>query len=90
MTPKQRIEQAINKPVEERSQTEKVMLNLYLYGWISTIHAVRTMYILRLAARISQLKDMGFHIENTEGQGNLAIYRLDTDQWEQLRNEVDV
>lgn len=90
MTPKQRIEKAMNKPVENRSQTEKVMLNLYLYGWISTIHAVRQLYILRLASRINDLKKWGFDITNTEGNGELAIYKLDDNQWNHLKNEVTV
>lgn len=90
MKPSERIERAMNKTVEKRSQTEKVMLNLYLYGWISTIHAVRQLYILRLASRINELKKWGFDIVNTENTGSLAIYRLDPEQWNQLRSEVTV
>lgn len=88
MTPVERIKRAMAKDVEQRSQNERVMLTLLSSGWIDTVHAVRTMYILRLASRINDLKRWGFEITNTEGSGNLAIYRLDNDQWEQLKNEV--
>lgn len=88
MTPSERIKKTLSKDVDKRTQLDRVLLELYQTKYIGVIHAIRNMYITRLAAIIFDLKQCGFQIENVEPKGTTALYELDTDQWIQLKEEV--
>lgn len=77
MQPVERLQQALK--ATKPSQTQQVLRQLYTRGNLSTVQAVRELYILRLASRIAELKSWGFDIENIEPTGEIANYRFTPD-----------
>ena len=65
---------------KKQSQLERVLLALKKGGWVSTVDAVRGEMgepILRLGARIYDLRGMGFDIEERKVEGKTySEYRL--------------
>ena len=60
------------------SQRDRVRKYLLKHGSISNLYAIYTMHILRLGARIMELRDEGMDIE-TEVKKGRAVYRLVTE-----------
>jgi hypothetical protein len=74
------------------TQHDRILRHLYDYGTLSTLEAMREYGIMRLSARISELKDRGYKISSTRKDGknrygeptHYAIYKL-----EELRRNTD-
>jgi hypothetical protein len=67
------------------TQHDRILRHLYDYGTLSTLDAMREYGIMRLSARISELKDRGYKISSTLKKGknrygettHYAIYKLE-------------
>jgi hypothetical protein len=87
MKPQDRLQIALT--ADKPSQTQRVLRQLYNRGNVSTIQAVRELYILRLASRIAELKAWGFDIENLEPNGEVANYRFKLEFHNYLYNHIN-
>ena len=65
------------------SQTEVILNHLKKHGSISSFEAFKEYQILRLSARIHDLRDLGYKIQThtkTRNGKNFAVYTLDVEQ----------
>ena len=63
------------------SQNKTILAHLTRYGRIDAITAIRKYLILRLAARINNLRDMGYSIKTErvmKSKKNFAVYILES------------
>lgn len=63
------------------SQNKTILAHLTTHGRIDAITAIKKYLILRLAARINQLRNMGYDIKTErvmKNKKNFAIYKLES------------
>ena len=63
------------------SQNKTILAHLTKHGRIDAITAIKKYLILRLAARINQLRNMGYDIKTErvmKNKKNFAIYKLES------------
>jgi hypothetical protein len=63
------------------SQNKTILAHLTTHGRIDAITAIRKYLILRLAARINNLRDMGYSIKTervVKSKKNFAVYILES------------
>jgi len=62
------------------SQNKTILAHLTTHGQIDAITAIRKYLILRVAARINELRNMGYNIKTEmvmKNKKNFAIYKLE-------------